>query len=54
MILSTGIPDFNIYTKHFKMTNLHFKSNAHSAFDRIENIVRKGEHVGNQRYLLFP
>ena len=25
-----------------------------SVFDRIENIVRKGENAGNQHFLLFP
>ena len=25
-----------------------------SIFDRIENIVGKGENAGNQRFLLFP
>ena len=23
-------------------------------FDRVENIVRKGENVGDQHFLLFP
>ena len=25
-----------------------------SAFDRLENIVRKGENAGYQHFLLFP
>ena len=25
-----------------------------SVFDRVENIVEKGENAGNQHFLLFP
>ena len=30
------------------------KKNYISVFDRVENIVRKGENAGYQHFLLFP
>ena len=39
------------------MKSWHYSVNAKMVpyfFDRVENIVRKGENAGNQQFLLFP
>ena len=40
--------------KAFAGGNLKVAQMAQFCFDRVENIVRKGENAGNQHFLLFP